>query len=121
LLKALHIITPRGGASHWPVLSKDLLNSPGKHTAKLQFKISATGYTNTDALNLPAIVHFFSSVAHRVPGAKTTEADCEKVCFFLNAIFMSVRILNFNAIHTVIKKMFHKGPVAANANGACQK
>jgi hypothetical protein len=27
---------------------------------------------------------------------------------------MSVRILCFDAIHTVIKKMFHKGPVAAN-------
>jgi hypothetical protein len=32
---------------------------------------------------------------------------------------MSVRILSFNAIHSVIKKMFHKGSVAAN--GACQK
>jgi hypothetical protein len=32
---------------------------------------------------------------------------------------MSVRILGFNAIHSVIKKMFHKGPVAAN--GACQE
>jgi hypothetical protein len=32
---------------------------------------------------------------------------------------MSVRILSFNAIHSVIKKMFHNGPVAAN--GACQK
>jgi hypothetical protein len=32
---------------------------------------------------------------------------------------MSVRILGFNVIRTVIKKMFHKGPVAAN--GACQK
>jgi hypothetical protein len=28
-------------------------------------------------------------------------------------------ILNYNAIHSVIKKMFHKGPVAAN--GVCQK
>jgi hypothetical protein len=28
---------------------------------------------------------------------------------------MSVRILSFNAIHSVIKKMFHKGPVAALA------
>jgi hypothetical protein len=27
---------------------------------------------------------------------------------------MTVRILSFNAIHSVIKKMFHKGPVAAN-------
>jgi hypothetical protein len=27
--------------------------------------------------------------------------------------------LSFNAIHSVIKKMFHKGPVATN--GACQK
>jgi hypothetical protein len=27
---------------------------------------------------------------------------------------MSVRILSFNVIHSVIKKMFHKGPVAAN-------
>jgi hypothetical protein len=27
---------------------------------------------------------------------------------------MSVRILSFNAIHSVIKKMFHKCPVAAN-------
>jgi hypothetical protein len=33
---------------------------------------------------------------------------------------MSVRILTFNAIHSVIKKMFHKGPVTANP-GACQK
>jgi hypothetical protein len=33
---------------------------------------------------------------------------------------MSVRILSFNAIHSVIKKMFHKGPVAA-AKVACQK
>jgi hypothetical protein len=32
---------------------------------------------------------------------------------------MSVRILSFNAIHSVIKKMFHKGSVAVN--GACQK
>jgi hypothetical protein len=47
-------------------------------------------------------------------------ADCEKVCFFLNVIFMSVRILSFNAIYSVIKKMFHKGPVAANG-GAGQK
>jgi hypothetical protein len=41
--------------------------------------------------------------------------------FFLNLIFMSARILSFNANHSVpvIKKMFHKGPVAAN--GACQK
>jgi hypothetical protein len=27
---------------------------------------------------------------------------------------MPVRILSFNAIHSVIKKMFHKGPVAVN-------
>jgi hypothetical protein len=27
---------------------------------------------------------------------------------------MSVRILSFNTIHSVIKKMFHKDPVAAN-------
>jgi hypothetical protein len=27
-------------------------------------------------------------------------------------IFMSVRIISFNAIHSVIKKTFHKGPVA---------
>jgi hypothetical protein len=65
------------------------------------------------------IVHFFSFVAHvLVPGAKNYWADCEKVCFFLNLIFMSVIILSFNAIHSVIKK-FHKGLVAAN--GACQK
>jgi hypothetical protein len=32
---------------------------------------------------------------------------------------MSMRILSFNAIHSVIKKMFHKGLVAAN--GVCQK
>jgi hypothetical protein len=32
---------------------------------------------------------------------------------------MSVRILSFNAIHSVIKNIFHKGPVADN--GACQK
>jgi hypothetical protein len=32
---------------------------------------------------------------------------------------MSVRILSFNAIHSVIKKMFQKRQVAAN--GACQK
>jgi hypothetical protein len=31
---------------------------------------------------------------------------------------MSGRILSFNAIHSVIKKMFHKGPVAANED--CQ-
>jgi hypothetical protein len=37
----------------------------------------------------------------------------------LNQIFISVRILSFNAIHSVIKKMFHKCQVAAN--GACQK
>jgi hypothetical protein len=65
------------------------------------------------------IVHFFSSVAHVcVPGAKTT-GPIVKVCFFLNLIFMSVTIVSFNAIHSVIKKMFHKAPVAAN--GACQK
>jgi hypothetical protein len=46
-------------------------------------------------------------------------ADCEKVWFFLNQIFMSVRILSFNAIHLGITKMFHKDPVAAK--GACQK
>jgi hypothetical protein len=51
---------------------------------------------------------FFSSVAHVwVPGAKRF--------FFLNLIFMSVRILSLNAIHSVIKKMFHEGPVAAAA------
>jgi hypothetical protein len=27
---------------------------------------------------------------------------------------MSVRIISFHAIHSVIKKIFHKGPVAAN-------
>jgi hypothetical protein len=32
-------------------------------------------------------------------------ADCEKVRFFFNLIFMSVRILSFNAIHSVIKKI----------------
>jgi hypothetical protein len=32
---------------------------------------------------------------------------------------MSVRILSFNAIHSVIKKMFHKGPLPIY--GACQK
>jgi hypothetical protein len=32
---------------------------------------------------------------------------------------MSGRILSFNAIHSVIKKMFHKGPVAAD--GAYKK
>jgi TRAP-type mannitol/chloroaromatic compound transport system permease small subunit len=37
-----------------------------------------------------------------------------KVWYFLNLIFMSVRILSFDAIHSVIKKMLHKGPVAAN-------
>jgi hypothetical protein len=61
---------------------------------------------------------FFSSVAYVwVRGAKTTGPIAKK--FFLNLIFMSVRILSFNAIDKVIKKMFHKGPVAAN--GACQK
>jgi intergrase/recombinase len=45
--------------------------------------------------------------------SKNYWADCEKVCFFLNVFFMSVRILSFNAIHSVIKKMFHKCPVAA--------
>jgi hypothetical protein len=63
------------------------------------------------------IVHFFSSVdvAHVwVPGAKTTGTIVKVL------IFMSARILSFNAIYSVIKKMCHKkGPVAAN--GACQK
>jgi hypothetical protein len=45
----------------------------------------------------------------------------KKFGFFLNLIFMPERILSFNAIHSVIKKMFHKDPVAANPNGACQK
>jgi hypothetical protein len=46
-------------------------------------------------------VLFFSSVAHVwVPGAKTTGSI---VFFFLNLIFMSVRNLRFNAIHSVIK------------------
>jgi hypothetical protein len=63
------------------------------------------------------LVHLFSSVAHVwVPGATTQWADCEKVSFFLNLIFMSVIILRFNAIHSVIKKMF---PFAAD--GAYQK
>jgi hypothetical protein len=51
--------------------------------------------------------------------SKNYWADGEKVWFFINLIFMSVRILSFNAIHSVIKKMFHKGPVAASA--ACQE
>jgi hypothetical protein len=64
------------------------------------------------------MLHFFSSVAHVwVPGAKTTGPIAKK--FFLDLILMSVIILSFNAIHSVIKKMLHKGPVAAN--GACQK
>jgi hypothetical protein len=46
--------------------------------------------------------------------SKNYWADCEKVWFFLNQIFMSVRILSFNVLHSVIKKMFHKCPVAAN-------
>jgi hypothetical protein len=49
-------------------------------------------------------------------------ADCEKVCFFFNLIFMSVSILSFNAIHSVIKKLFHRhdrGPLPIY--GACQK
>jgi hypothetical protein len=61
-----------------------------------------------------SIVHFFSSVAHVwVPGAKTTGPIVKKK-FKFNLNFMSVRILSFNAIHSVIKTMFHKGPVAAN-------
>jgi hypothetical protein len=44
--------------------------------------------------------------------SKNYWADCES-WFFLNLIFMSVRILSFKPIHSVIKKMFHKGPVAA--------
>jgi hypothetical protein len=48
--------------------------------------------------------------------SKNYWADCEKVWFILNVFFMSVRILSFNAIHSVINK---DGPVAAN--GACQK
>jgi hypothetical protein len=65
------------------------------------------------------IIHFFSSVAHIcVPGAKTT-GPIAKVWFFLNLIFMSVIILSFNAIHSVIKKMFHKGQLPNY--GACQK
>jgi hypothetical protein len=45
--------------------------------------------------------------------SKNYWADCEQVWFFLNLIFSAVRILSFNAIDSVIKKMFHKGPVAA--------
>jgi hypothetical protein len=44
--------------------------------------------------------------------SKNYWADCEKALFFLNLIFMSVRILCFNAIHSVIKKIFHKGQIA---------
>jgi hypothetical protein len=54
------------------------------------------------------------------PGAggwsKNYWADSNKVWFFFNLIFMFVRILSFNVIHSVmsvIKKMFLKGPVAA--------
>jgi hypothetical protein len=62
-----------------------------------------------------SIVHFFSSVAHVwVLGAKTTGPIVKKFGFSLHLIFMSVRILSFNAIHSGIKKMFHKGPVCAN-------
>jgi hypothetical protein len=46
--------------------------------------------------------------------SKNYWADCEKVWFFLNQIVMSVRMLSFNAIQSVIKTMFHKGQVAAN-------
>jgi hypothetical protein len=49
--------------------------------------------------------------------SKNYWADCEKVWYFLNEICMSVRILSFNAIHSVTKKMFNKGPVAANGAG----
>jgi hypothetical protein len=51
--------------------------------------------------------------------SKNYLADFEKVWIFLNQIFMSVRILSFNAIHSVIKKMFHKGSLPIY--GACQK
>jgi hypothetical protein len=40
-------------------------------------------------------------------GAKTAGPIAKKV--FLNLIFKSVRI--FNAIHSVIKKILHKGPL----------
>jgi hypothetical protein len=48
--------------------------------------------------------------------SKNYWADCEKVLFFLNLIFMSERILSFKAIHSAIKKMFHKGPVVTKWN-----
>jgi hypothetical protein len=48
------------------------------------------------------IVHFFLVLSHMFGWSKNYWADCEKVCFFLNIIFMSVRILGFNAIHLVI-------------------
>jgi hypothetical protein len=73
-----------------------------------------------DKFSIFNLKSFFSSVAHVwVPGAKNTEPIVKKFVFFLNLILMSVRILSFNAIHSVIKTMFHKGPVAAN--GARQK
>jgi hypothetical protein len=50
--------------------------------------------------------------------SKNYWADCEKVWIFLNVIFMSVRISSFNAIHSVIKTLFHKGPLPNY--GACQ-
>jgi hypothetical protein len=96
--------------------------------AKVYLILGLFGQTNYPCQILPliqftgdnrSIVHFFSSVAHVwVPVAKTT-GPIVKIWFFLNLIFMSVRILSFNTIQSVIKKMFHKGPVAAN--GACQK
>jgi hypothetical protein len=68
----------------------------------------------------PSIVHLFSSVAHVLgTWSKNYWADCRIVWFFFNLIFMSVRILNFYAIHSVIKKMFHKGPLPIY--GTCQK
>jgi hypothetical protein len=58
--------------------------------------------------NVPRAKRPYCSVAHVwLPGAKTT-GPIAKVCFFLNVIFMSVIIFSFNAIHSVIKNMFHK-------------
>jgi hypothetical protein len=52
------------------------------------------------------IVHFISSVAHYW-------ADCEKVVF-LNLIFNVSDNFKFQCDSFSNKKLFHKGPVAAN-------
>jgi hypothetical protein len=60
---------------------------------------------------LPIVVFFQFCRTFLGIWSKNYWADCEKVRFFLNLIVLSVRILSFNPIYLVIKKLFHKGPL----------